>query len=272
MKNTDNFIPHAVQFTSGPVVTSSFTETRIPLYWGPGLSMISYPTYNPPDVSLWRENEPISIPETVRLMLGVKLSYDSDEYNDDGTVPPPPPVPGGCPGFIWEIQSPTYNMQIPLDSFNTAFKLIGATYAPYAIPTSGQSKETWIADEIQIRSPGGGVLFTGSVWDAAGGGLVTRRASRFVVWKVSCHDGMGGETITHLSTFLFSSGTTEADALQPPRCWFPNISGTLISEVHPAAKDWYGCGSAPGSPPITPPSPPYVPPPPGVPPPPSIFP
>jgi hypothetical protein len=266
-KNVDNFVPHAVQFTSGPVVTNSFTETRIPLYWGPGLSMLSYPTYNPPDITLWRQNEALSIPETVRLMLGVQEQYDTDAYQDDNTDPPVPPVPPPPPPTRWEyigVADPSYtftlrqsyfdalgypnrpSVYLASDTFPLEFPYEDDPYGIRGITLSSSNSvpiPAGLTFNIKIYNTlagTGDIIYEGPL-DFAG---TIRTGGRFTLFQRG-------------STIIQGYGSVDdgEDVFQAARCYYlvQLFSGPAwrTSEVPPAARNDYGCSVLP--PPFPPP-------------------
>lgn len=267
MKNENRFIPVAETYELGPVLVNSFTETRIPLFWGPGLSMSNYPAYTPPDTELWRVGEPLSIPKTVRVMLGVQPEYDSDAYGstDGGTTPPPPPDPPGDTR-TWRYELDAYQYSL----FDSAYWAANLPLGYPIVALSGDNFPSgpYLPDPYGVRATGytstGGpwpvasppnieiyngfnldLLYSGTIVGAPG---IIITGSRNITWISDNHP------FSPLTLYAYGNTDTLSPTI-PPRCYYlvPAFSGPYWNsgEVPPAVRDFYGCPASP--PPLPPP-------------------
>lgn len=267
MKNKNRFIPVAETYELGPVLVNSFTETRIPLFWGPGLSMSNYPLYTPPDASLWRTGEPLSIPKTVRLMLGVQPEYDSDAYGstDGGTTPPPPPEPPD-ESRIWRYEIDPYQFSL-FDRPYWATNLPSPGYPFLTLAGDNPPIGPYQPDPYSIRatsytssggpwplsSPPNVELYNGFTLELLYSGPITGApgiiisGSRNITWISDNHP------FSLLTLYAYGNTDTLSPTI-PPRCYYLVPTTTPFwdsGEVPPAVRNFYGCPASP--PPLPPP-------------------
>lgn len=254
-QNNDFDIPKTKEYVAA-LLYQNFDED-LQIFWGPGPTMTNYPAYTPP--SNWRGAEQINIPRVARFLYAVQTSYDTNAYNDATTPPVPPVPPASCPGYRYEIQAIAYSTTVRNYPDPDHWYLVEISPGNYGFNDLMNFSGTQAyLDSINIKitvSAFGPTVYLGTLWGAAGGPFIKKIPSRFVAWWRVCFDHLGTRSEVFIQNNLYTLGEGQ-DPNQPPRCWFIGTSGVYVSEVPTEAQNWYGCGAAPGSPPVAPPSPP----------------